>query len=291
LEGRQLEIGRDSTTRELEQTWQQDLAERPEFRGALGKRRPTHSYSARARVVDSRPREKPEAGEITQTVVQFVAEAAREIVLLSPYLVLGESLTSALEQAAGRGVRIRVLTNSPVSSDNAISQALFLEQWPTLLSRVPTLQLFVIGGEDTLHTKLMLFDQAVTLVGTYNLDPTAMQMNSELMVGLWSEPLNRHFRHQVEQRIAGGAPTVYRYRIELAADGSAKFDANGRPKVEFGPEDHLTEKQLETTRNTQGVIEGIRQALGLEPLVVARPDGDGGTVRRDAGGVPRSRPE
>jgi phosphatidylserine/phosphatidylglycerophosphate/cardiolipin synthase-like enzyme len=274
LEGRQLDPSPESDSSDVEQRWQEDLAERPEYWALLDERRRLQSYSARVRVVDSRTREKPRAGEITQTVLQFVTDSTREITLISPYFVLGESLTSALEQAAERGVRITVLTNSPLSSDNAIAQALFLEQWPTLLSRVPSMRLFVIGGEDTLHSKILLFDRVVSLVGTYNLDPTAMQMNSELMVGLWSEPLNRHFRQQVEERIAVGAPAVYRYRIQLAADGRPELDSSGKPQVAFGPQDHLTEEQLETIRDTRRVIDGIRQALGLEPLVEPRPPGD-----------------
>lgn len=284
LEGRPLALASDST--ELEQTWQQDLAARPELRAGLGERRPGRSYAARARVVDSRARETPRSGDITETVIQFVHEASRDVTLVSPYLVIGESLTRALEAAARRGVRITVLTNSPLSSDNSISQALFLDQWPTLLARVPSLRLFVVGGEDTLHTKLLLFDQSVSLVGTYNLDPTAMLMNSELMVALWSEPLTRHFRHLVERRIAGGAPAVHRYRIERAADGSARLDARGNPQVEFGPEDHLSAEQLKSTRDTQRFIDDIRVALKLGPLVQVPAGGNTRTASMDGGTTP-----
>src|SRR5690606_26777666 len=287
LEGHRLALARDAGLSELEQLWQGDLDERPEYRGVLGKRGSTQSYSARVRVVDSQARDKPRAAEITQAVLQFVSESSRDITLISPYLVLGESLTSALEEAGGRGVRITVLTNSPLSSDNAVSQALFLEQWPTLLSRVPAMRLFVIGGEDTLHTKVMLFDEAASLVGTYNLDPTAMRMSSELMVGLWSEPLNRHFRQQVEQRIGKGEPSVNRYRIQRTAAGSAKLDERGSPEVLLGPENHLPDEQLEDTRDHQGVIDGIRQALGLEPLVGSGPS-DAAVQPVDAGGASSS---
>lgn len=271
LEAREPVLDEDRDWRKLDRELQEDLTARPELRGALDERAATRSFAARARVVDSTTRETPAPGEITRTVTQFVAESKTEITLVSPYLVLGEGLTAALAQAAERGVRIQVLTNSPLSSDNAISQALFLEQWPTLLARVPTLELFVYGGEDTLHTKLLLFDDEVSLVGTYNLDPTAMHMNSELMVALWSAPLNRHFRRQVAKRIDPGPPAVHRYRIERAPDGSALLDARGAPRVQFGPEHHLSPAQLEPTRAAQRLIGGIQGALGLDPLLRMDP--------------------
>ena len=65
-----------------------------------------------------------------------------------------------LAEAAGRGVRITILTNSPLSSDNAMSQAVFLEQWPELLARLPGARLFVTGDRHNLHGKLAVFDGA-----------------------------------------------------------------------------------------------------------------------------------
>lgn len=290
LEGRDLDFSEQPDLAELERHWQDDLSKRPEYRGALNSQRPDTSLSARVRVIDTGTRLKPQAREITQTLLQLVADATDEIILISPYLVLGESLTSALAEAERRGVRITVLTNSPLSSDNAVSQALFLDQWPALLSRVKTLRLFVIGGEDTLHTKVMLFDRSVTLVGTYNLDPTAMRMSSELMVGLWSKPINRLFRQQITRRIDAGEPSVFRYRIKLQSDGTAALDEHGKPIVAFGPQDHLTQEQLEGTDDVQALIDGVRQTLGLEPLVLTADEAssaEGSADGPDAGaGLP-----
>ena len=80
----------------------------------------------------------------------------------SPYLVLSEEGIALLADAGRRGVAITVLTNSPVSSDNALSQAFFLEQWPDLLARVPGMRLFVGGSPHTLHGKSAVFDDQVT---------------------------------------------------------------------------------------------------------------------------------
>lgn len=90
-----------------------------------------------------------------------------------------------LEEAARCGVAITIVTNSPVSSDNALSQAFFLEQWPELLARMPTMRLFV-AGRANLHTKAVTFDGQIGMVGTCNLDPLSMAFNSEVMAAMWS---------------------------------------------------------------------------------------------------------
>ena len=272
LRGRSIDFSDHSETQELEQRWQEQLEDRPELRNALNSFELSGSFSARARVVDSTARMEPEAGAITKAVLQLVAATRREVVLINPYLVLEENLVTVLADAAKRGVRITVLTNSPLSSDNVVSQALFLEQWPTLLARIPTMKLYVLGGKDTLHDKIMLFDDSLSLIGSYNLDPTAMLMSSELMVGLWSKPLNARLRHLLDRRLGGGPPRSYQYRVKRSSDGSPALDEQGRPLVLFGPERHLSDAQMEKTRDYQERIRAVLETLDLEPFVRAAPN-------------------
>lgn len=267
LHGRTLDFSDDPDLAAMEQRWQEQLEQRPELHDALDSFEFSGAFSARARVIDSSARLEADAAEITEAVLQLAATARREIVLINPYFVLGESLTSTLAAAARRGVRIIVLTNSPLSSDNAGAQALFLEQWPMLLARVPSMKLYVMGGSDTLHSKIMLFDDALSLVGTYNLDPTAMRMSSELMVALWSQQLNHHFRRHLEQRLTAGAPVTYEYRLQRTPNGRAVLDEQGQPQVSYGPEDHLSETQLEPVRKYQKLLRTIRRTLNLEPFI------------------------
>lgn len=257
----------DAKTRELELEWSAALAGRPQFKGAMnGFRLPT-SHRTKVRIADSVARRVPDAGAITVALISLIENAMSEIVLINPYFALGESEVRALVRAAERGVDILVVTNSPRSSDNAISQAFFLEQWPTLLARVPSMQLYVMGGDDTLHSKVMLFDRELSLVGTYNLDPTAMRMSSELMVGMWGGSMNRYFREQVARWVAAGSPAVHQYRVRLADDGKPLLDAEGEPQIEFGPEHHLSQADRAEAERILAVLRSLRKGLRLQPLI------------------------
>lgn len=216
--------------------WDLALARQPHLRGAV---REAGSPGVRAplRVVDSPARLLAPGDPISRALVRLAGAARKDLLIQSPYLVLSDEAVDVLAAAGERGVAITVLTNSPVSSDNALSQAFFLEQWPRLLARVPNLRIFVAGDTHNLHSKLAVIDGAVSLVGTYNLDPLSMALNSEIMAVVWSQEFATQVAAKSRTRIAAGAPDVYEYRIARDSQGKARLDG-GRPRIVFGPWDH-----------------------------------------------------
>ena len=223
-------------------SWLDDLAKLPRLRGAL-RGKPAESIVAEVRLLDSRPRLLESGDPISVSLLRLVHSANRDIVLQTPYLVLPREIVPVFENAAARGVRITVLTNSPNSTDNPPSQAFFLEQWPELLARVPTLRLFVFGDRHNLHSKVGTIDGRLVLTGTYNIDPFSMAVNGEVVAAVWSEPLARQVRANTQRFIDGGPPVVYEYRIARDAQGRPERDADGKAVVPFGPGDHSDPEQ------------------------------------------------
>jgi phosphatidylserine/phosphatidylglycerophosphate/cardiolipin synthase-like enzyme len=223
--------------------WLEELRDMPHLRGALEESEPERT-SAEVRLVDSRCRLMEADDFITRSLIRLVRSAREEVFIQSPYLVLPEEAADILEEAAARGVKITVLTNSPLSSDNAMSQGVFLEQWPELLARVPGLRIYVAGDRHNLHSKLAVFDGRLALVGTYNLDPLSMALNSELVAAAWSSPLAGDLLQSRRGFIAQGSPLIYEYRIKRDAEGNPLRDDKGRAIVHFGPEDHIPPEEM-----------------------------------------------
>jgi phosphatidylserine/phosphatidylglycerophosphate/cardiolipin synthase-like enzyme len=223
--------------------WLEELRDMPHLRGALEESEPERT-SAEVRLVDSRCRLMEADDFITRSLIRLVRSAREEVFIQSPYLVLPEEAADILEEAAARGVKITVLTNSPLSSDNAMSQGVFLEQWPELLARVPGLRIYVAGDRHNLHSKLAVFDGRLALVGTYNLDPLSMALNSELVAAAWSSPLAGDLLQSRRGFIAQGSPLIYEYRIKRDAEGNPLRDDKGRAIVDFGPEDHIPPEEM-----------------------------------------------
>jgi cardiolipin synthase C len=247
-------------------SWLDDLAKLPRLRGALtGK--PASSNVAEVRMLDSRPRLLKSGDPISVSLLRLARSAKRDIVLQTPYLVLPREIISVFEEAAARGVRITVLTNSPLSSDNAQSQAFFLEQWPELLARVPTLQLFVFGDRHNLHSKVGTIDGRLVLIGTYNIDPFSMAVNGEVVAAVWSEPLARQVRAETQRFISGGPPVVYEYRIARDGQGRPERDGDGKVVVAFGPDDHGTPEQWKAVKRFWTLLRIAKKLPGSSRLL------------------------
>jgi phosphatidylserine/phosphatidylglycerophosphate/cardiolipin synthase-like enzyme len=246
-------------------SWIEELKHFPRSRGS-GRHVPEPDANAETRLLDSNTRMNAHADNIGEALMRLVHSSRKNILLVSPYLVLSDDAIHALEQAGQRGVRITLLTNSPISSDNAISQAFFQEQWPHLLARVPNLRLYVTGAARTLHSKLMVFDNQVALVGTYNLDPVSMGVNSEIMAAVWSARFADDVAALPRTQLARGAPTVYEYRIRRDRAGRAVLDKDGDPIVAFGPRDQASPEQWRKTQVVWGLLRAANKVPGMPAL-------------------------
>jgi putative cardiolipin synthase len=258
--------GRPIDARGVEPTLIAQLEANPKLKGRLRKPAPA-SVRADTRIVDSKPRFNSPDDAITKALQRFAGAARKSIFVQTPYVVLSEEGVRVLEGAARRGVEITILTNSPVSSDNALSQAFFLEQWPTLLARIPTLRLFVAGREHNLHAKAVTFDGQVALIGTYNLDPMSMAFNSEVMAASWSTEVARLTDLAARRAIERGPPEVFEYRIARGPEGEPVLGEDGRPAVAFGPSNHCTPEEWTALAAYWGVLRASEDFIGFSPLL------------------------
>jgi cardiolipin synthase C len=128
------------------------------------------------------------------------------------------------------------------------------------------MRLFVGGEKHTLHSKVAVFDRTLSLVGTYNLDPTSMTMNSEIVAAAWSEAFARRVLRHPNQMIAAGAPVVYEYRVRRDRKGAPLRDDNGRPQIAFGPEQHCDPKQWKSLNAFWTTLRAAEKVPGLSPI-------------------------
>ncbi|HZD54907.1 MAG TPA: phosphatidylserine/phosphatidylglycerophosphate/cardiolipin synthase family protein, partial [Candidatus Aquicultoraceae bacterium] len=247
-------------------SWLDDLAKLPRLRGVLAEAQPA-PVAAEVRLLDSRPRFLESGDPVSVNLLRLVRGAKHHIFIQTPYLVLPREIVPILEEAAARGVRITVLTNSPLSSDNALSQAFFLEQWPELLARVPTLRLFVVGDRHNLHSKVGTVDDRLALIGTYNIDPVSMAVNGEVVAAFWSEPLCRRLLGKARRLISAGPPAVYEYRIGRDAQGRPERDDEGKAVVAFGPRDHSAPSQWKDVERYWTLLRIAKKLPGLSRLL------------------------
>jgi putative cardiolipin synthase len=155
---------------------------------------------ARSRVFADPPGkivEPPGAGStVPYDQLLLLAEQARtEVILVSPYFVPGAPGMEALRRLRERKVRVRILTNSLASTDVAAVHAGYGRYRAAMLEMgielhelkpiVPTgrkLRRRIMFGSAraSLHAKTFVFDRARVVVGSMNLDPRSVYLNTEM---------------------------------------------------------------------------------------------------------------
>lgn len=171
--------------------------------------------------------------EITFNLISLMDSSKREIIIQNPYVVLTPEAEAALQRASNRGVKVIIQTNSPMSSDSLLTQAMFLGDWRQILKKMPTVEIYAYKLQNKLHSKVFVFDREVAVIGTYNMDYVSEQINSEEVAVVKSKP----FATQVANRIAEDMRNSHQYQIEVQPDGSIK--------TLFGPESHSDPKVLD----------------------------------------------
>jgi phosphatidylserine/phosphatidylglycerophosphate/cardiolipin synthase-like enzyme len=252
LAGRPLAAEAARTMEGTETSWAKELERWPRLKGAAVGARNGARIEAETRILDSVPRPGSAADAVTRSLVRLFEASTATVLMESPYVVLTEGAASMLEATGERNVEMKLLTNSPLSTDNTLSQIYFREQWPRLLAAVPRLRLFACGTTHNIHSKFVVFDDQVTLVGSYNLDPFSMLVSGEIAVAAWSREFAEHIAVRPRVMIARGAPEVYEYKIGRDAAGHPVLE-NGIPRIEFGPADH--------TDAGEGPLYGFRWTL------------------------------
>jgi cardiolipin synthase C len=208
--------------------------------------------------------------DVAGGVLRALAGAQHRVLIQSPYLVLTADMLAVLENLAARGVVIDVLTNSPRSSDNDFAQALFIDAWPEILSRVHTMRLFVVGSDQLMHAKRMVIDDNLTLLGTFNLEPLSAHVNSEVVAAVWAKTFARESRQEIENRLS--QHDIFEYSIERDERGGVRRSpvagsGQGKIIVKFGPDDHTSAAECRRLRRLRLALLPFERLIDFQPVV------------------------
>ena len=163
----------------------------------------------------------------------------KELIIFSPYFVPGKRGTAFLSQLSERGVRVRIFTNSLSSNDVAIVHAGYgkyrkdllragveLYEMNKNLSRKQRKEKKGKHGSSkaSLHAKSFVFDRKHVFIGSLNLDPRAVQHNTEIGVVFTSAEIAKGMGEWFDENIEKIA-----FRLELVKNkgGSEKIVWHG----------------------------------------------------------------
>jgi phosphatidylserine/phosphatidylglycerophosphate/cardiolipin synthase-like enzyme len=189
-------------------------------------------------------------------LLTLMGQTRTDLLIVSPYFVPGQPMMKVFADLRQRGVRIRVLTNSLASNDAPAAHAGYARYRKQLLGM--GIELFEmraeqegsagglgsgvnsrgaqsagmfgsgggIGGSKastgraSLHSKAVIIDGRIAVIGSMNLDLRSQLKNSEVALVIRSAALSRQSILLVENSIAKGA-----YRLEADNNGALRWRA------------------------------------------------------------------
>ena len=186
--------------------------------------------------------------QVANEIVALLDGADTEIVIISAYLIPTVELESAVERAAARGVRVRILTNSIQSNNHLTAHSAYRKHINKLLTNGAEIHEVRIDAEDrhiymltpveekvlALHAKVLIIDDDKVFIGSANLDPRSLRINTEMGLLVESQTLNA----QVREAVNGDFDPHNAWRLEIADDGhiywvSADQRLDSQPAASF----------------------------------------------------------
>jgi len=146
-------------------------------------------------------RSRPRLGErwIDEAYRRRIAAARASVVIMNAYFIPTDTLKRALMEAAGRGVEVSIITNSKATNDIPLINDAGRVSYADLIEAGAHVYEWHAERHDagTLHAKFAVFDSEVAIIGSYNLDPRSLALNSEDVVVIEDPTLSAELHAQV----------------------------------------------------------------------------------------------
>ena len=170
-------------------------------------------------------------------LLEATRETRRELLIVSPYFVPGDKGEALLERLHAQGVRVRVLTNSLLSTDVPAVHAGYRHyRMPLLEAGIELYEVKPLpgkphprggllkspsSGEFSLHAKAFVFDRKRIFIGSANFDRRSLHLNTELGLMIDSPELAQQVVTRFET-ITNPANSFV-LALQPAADGSRRL--------------------------------------------------------------------
>ncbi|RZI65791.1 MAG: phospholipase D family protein [Variovorax sp.] len=223
--------------------------------GLVALQPPAASAGTPMAAVENASKTATDSETVVSGLLQLIGETRSDLTIISPYFVPGPDMKQAFASARARGVRVRVLTNSLASNDAPIAHVGYARHREELLAM--GVELYELRSEQAglgsafgssgataagesrsmLHSKVLVLDGRLLVVGSMNLDLRSQLQNTEIALLIRSGELSRRAIAQIETAMRQGAWRVEQSDGALvwrAPEGSQLQDAHTEPDTSAG---------------------------------------------------------
>lgn len=173
---------------------------------------------------------------IATAVSRLLDEAEKEVWLVSAYFIPTPEFEAAVQRAEDRGVSVRVLTNSIRSNNHLAAHSAYRKHIGRLLDHGADLhELRVDAGSRSdymvtpisdkhlaLHAKVIVVDHDKVFVGSPNLDPRSLRLNTEMGLLIHSATLN----HEVRTALTDDFALENAWKLSRSDSGQIQWESD-----------------------------------------------------------------
>lgn len=119
-----------------------------------------------------------------------------KVTIYTPYIICGKEMYQDLHQLIQNGTCVDIITNAVSSGANPWGCTDYLNQKENIWKTGANVYEFM--GKHSCHTKALLIDNHMTILGSYNMDMRSTYQDTELMLAVDSPELNAEIAKEME---------------------------------------------------------------------------------------------
>ena len=138
--------------------------------------------------------------KLLNTLAMLMSGGKENSLLQSPYVICNEAMYAALARAANGDAELQIITNAPQTGANPWGCADYLNEQGQLLASGATVCEWT--GEHSMHTKTILIDDSISIIGSFNWDMRSAYLDTEMMLLVDCPELNAALREETDEMIS-----------------------------------------------------------------------------------------
>lgn len=133
---------------------------------------------------------------ILSAVYKLMADAKKTVDIENAYFILDPVMKDAIKKAVKRGVKVRIYTNSATSVDLPLLGGFVASSARKAMSYGA--EVYLKKGA-TLHSKYMVVDGEIAMMGSHNMHPRSQAMDGENVVVVFDKEISRVLQASFEE--------------------------------------------------------------------------------------------
>ena len=134
-----------------------------------------------------------------KAILQLSSDAKESIFIQSPYIIPSKSMRSLFSHYEIDIEKITLFTNSKVSSPNILAFSAYENYKQKIIDN--KIRIYEYQGPGSIHAKTSMFDEHISVVGTFNIDSRSSYLSTESMVIIDSKPFADILRKEIQEKL------------------------------------------------------------------------------------------